>query len=648
MSTRPHVAGGGSNRPSSGACRALTDSSGTLAERRRRQPASRRRPDGPDPAAWGVVTRFKDATQKWQTAAPATIERILTALGAYDREAPPAANVMTLRLDRLGHDLPAGELRLEDGDTRRVGGHAPRDLPLGYHQLQPDDGPAIRLIVSPGRAPLPPERTWGFSAQLYAVRSDRSWGMGDLGDLRRLCAWSASLGAGMVAINPLHAANPVGRQEASPYFPSSRCFLNPLYLDVDQLPDVAGRPAVAAAASEGRDLNRARLIDRDRVWALKARALEDLYAGFSGDPAFDAYIERRGPLLQDYAAYCLLAERHGPSWPDWPAEFQRPTSPETVRAAATPEGQRRIRYHQWLQWHLEQQLENAADRAPVMQDLAVGVDPAGADAWMWPDVFAPGMQVGAPPDRYNQRGQDWAVPAFDPWRLRAAGYEPFIQSLRGVLRHGAGLRIDHVMGLFRLYWIPVGEPPDQGAYVRYPHDELLDIVALEAHRAGAFIVGEDLGTVEAGVRRQLADRNLLSYKVWWFERQPPEKWPVTALGAVTTHDLPTVAGVWSGRDPDQAAIEGMRRRTRQWTGVQAEAAEADVIDETYARLSRAPCLLLTATLEDAVAVEERPNLPGTVDEWPNWRLALPCSLEEIEGMELPRAIADRLSRRARP
>jgi 4-alpha-glucanotransferase len=555
---------------------------------------------------------------------------------------------MTLRLDRPGHALPAGELRLEEGGTRRVGGRAPQDLPPGYHQLQPDDGPAIRLIVSPGRAPLPPERMWGFAAQLYAARSERSWGMGDLGDLLQLGAWSTSLGAGLVAINPLHAASPVGRQEASPYFPSSRCFLNPLYLAVDQLPDIAGRPAVAEAAAAGRDLNRARLIDRDRVWVLKARALEDLYAGFTGDPAFDAYIEGRGLQLQHYATYCLLAEQHGPCWPDWPAEFQRPTSPGTVRAAATPEGQHRIRYHQWLQWHLEEQLRNAADRASVMQDLAVGVDPAGADTWMWPDVFAPGMQVGAPPDRYNQRGQDWAVPAFDPWRLRAAGHEPFIQSLRGVLRHSAGLRIDHVMGLFRLYWIPVGEPPAHGAYVRYPHDELLDIVTLEAQRAGAFIVGEDLGTVEAGVRSQLADRNLLSYKVWWFERQPPEKWPVAALGAVTTHDLPTVAGVWSGHDPDQAGTDGMRRRTRRWTGVQPEAPEAEVIDETYARLSRAPCVLLTATLDDAVAVEERPNLPGTLEEWPNWRLALPYSLEEIEGMALPRAIADRLSRRATP
>ena len=595
-----------------------------------------------------MVTRFKDATQQWQEAAPATVERVLAALGAYDHEAPPRPPVLTMRLDQPpSHDLPPGELRLEDGATLRVGGRPPKGLPAGYHQLEPDEGPPLRLIVSPGRAPLPP-RTWGFATQLYAARSARSWGIGDLEDLRRLGGWSASLGAGLVAINPLHAASPVGHQEPSPYFPSSRCFLNPQYLAVDQLPDVAGRPAVAAAAAAGRDLNQARLIDRDRVWALKASALEDLYAGFTGDPAFDAYVEERGLLLRQYATYCMVAETRGKSWPDWPVEFRQPTSPGTARLADGPEGRRRIRYHQWLQWHLDRQLRDAAEQAPVMQDLAVGVDPAGADTWLWPDVFAPGMQVGAPPDRYNQRGQDWAVPAFDPWRLRAAGYEPLIQSLRGALRHSAGLRIDHVMGLFRLYWIPVGESPAQGAYVRYPHDELLDIVTLEAHRAGAFIVGEDLGTVEAGVRGQLADRDLLSYKLWWFERRTPEKWPAKSLGAVTTHDLPTAAGVWSGHDPDQAGTEEMRRRTRRWTGVTPDAPAPEVIEETYARLSQAPSLLLTVTLDDAVAVEERPNLPGTVDEWPNWRLALPHPLEEIEAMELPRRIAGRLRRAETP
>jgi 4-alpha-glucanotransferase len=322
---------------------------------------------------------------------------------------------------------------------------------------------------------------------------------------------------------------------------------------------------------------------------------------------------------------------------------------------ASDVGAARVRFHLWLQWLVDGQLLQAANALPVVSDLAVGVDPGGADAWLWQDAFVAGMRVGAPPDRYNTLGQNWALPPFDPWRLRAAAYHPWIESLRGALRHGGGLRLDHVMGLFRLYWIPDGAPPAAGAYVRYPHHDLLNIVALEATRAGAFVVGEDLGTVERGVRHELAERNLLSYKLWWFETDPPRAWPAQALGAVSTHDLPTVAGVLSGSDleaqrlldrqPNEAASERLRAKLTRRTGAGADVAPEEVIARVHADLAEAPCILLSASLDDAVAVEERPNLPGTIDEWPNWRLALPCPLEDIEQLPLPRAIAASLRRR---
>jgi 4-alpha-glucanotransferase len=591
-----------------------------------------------------VVTRFRDATGQWQEADPATVDAVLTALGAYDSPSPAAATVITTRLDRP-RPLPAGELHLEQGGSVHIDGRPPADLPPGYHRLEQHDGPPVMLVASPGRAPLPGGRTWGFASQLYATRSARSWGMGDLADLRHLASWSASMGAGLVAINPLHASSPTVLQEPSPYFPSSRCFLNPLYLAVDEVPAAGEAAALPAAA---RVLNTSRLIDRDRVWSLKQVALERIFAGFDGDPDFDAYLAERGDILTRYATYCAISERHGPRWHDWPAELRGGAEEPAVRRFIDDRAvRRRVRYHQWLQWHLDRQLQTAAGALPVMQDLAVGVDPAGADTWMWSEVFAGGVRVGAPPDAYNLTGQNWGLPPFDPWRLRAAGYEPWIQSLRGVLRHSAGLRVDHVMGLFRLYWIPEGQDAAHGAYVRYAAEELLDILTLEAHRAGAFVVGEDLGTVEPGVRRRLADRDVLSYKVLWFERQRPPAWPAKALAAVTTHDLPTIAGVWNGKDPDAEASKGMRRRLRVWTGVAKDAPATEVIRRVTDQLATAPCLVRMATLDDALGIEERPNLPGTVEEWPNWRLALPQTLEQIEQMELPRAVAASLSRRRR-
>jgi 4-alpha-glucanotransferase len=290
-----------------------------------------------------------------------------------------------------------------------------------------------------------------------------------------------------------------------------------------------------------------------------------------------------------------------------------------------------------------------------MQDLPVGVDPNGADAWVWQDLLATDVTVGAPPDEFNTLGQNWGLPAFVPHKLRAAVYRPFRQTIQAALRHAAGLRIDHVMGLFRLFWIPREAEPRTGAYVRYPADELLAILALESQRAQAFVVGEDLGTVEAAAREQLDAYGLLSYRLLWFETAPPGRYPERALAAVTTHDLPTVGGLWTGADlraqrelglkPNEDATEQIRERLRRLTGLAEGAPTEQVVERTYRLLGEAPSRIVTATLDDACAVTERPNMPGTLSAWPNWSLALPLSLEELEARPLARAIAEVLAAR---
>jgi 4-alpha-glucanotransferase len=604
--------------------------------------------------SWGVLDGFWDISGHWNEAPTATVEAILDAMGATDAHPPPPA-LVTVRLDHPLPEVPPGRIVLEDGGHVRTGGILPPDLPPGYHLLEPADGPSFPLVASPGKVSAPEGKRWGFSVQLYASRSAASWGIGDLADLRRIASWSASLGAGAVMVNPLHAASPTYPQEASPYFPGSRCFMNPLYIAVEEVPLAAGRAEVADAAVAGRELNSRRLIDRDRVWSLKSAALEAIFADFHAATEFELFRASRGESLDRFATFCSLAELHGPSWQSWPSQYRTPDSAEVREFVTSREGAERVRYHSWLQWLLDRQLARASARLGVVQDLAVGVNPGGADSWIWQDTFAPGMRVGAPPDEFNTQGQDWCLPAFDPWRLRSAGYEPWIESLRAAFRHGEGLRVDHVMGLFRLYWIPEGASPHEGAYVRYPHDDMLNILALEAHRAGAFVMGEDLGTVEDSVRNDLRARRVLSYRLWWFDDTPTASWPYDALGAVTTHDLATVAGVMTGTDlenqrslglnPNEQASAELRRKLLDRTGCDDTTPLARVVECVHDNLAEAPCALLAATLDDAAMVQERPNMPGTLDEWPNWCIALPVPLEEIEESDLPRAIARSLSRR---
>jgi len=600
---------------------------------------------------------YEDAGGRWRTSPPETVAAILRAMSPEDDATPPPNPVRFVGPGRSAEVDGPRRLVLEDGTELGVDGALPPDLPFGYHTLTGlDEGVETVLVASPGRCRLPANApAWGWAVQLYALRSSRSWGMGDLGDLGQLARWSAGdLGAGLLLVNPLHAALPGLPQTASPYYPSSRRFRNPLYLRVEDVPGAADLgPDLDELVGAGRALNAGARIDRDAVFELKMDALDRLWRRFPGDPAFDRYCEIEGPALEGFATFSVLATTHGRGWRDWPEGHRHPDDAGVAafRARNEPE----VRFHQWLQWLVDGQLGAASAHLPMVHDLAVGVDRDGVDAWLWQDSFAPGMKVGAPPDEFNTQGQDWGLPPFDPWKLRAAGYVPFIQTIRAALRHAGGLRLDHVMGLFRLFWIPEGVPAADGAYVRYPAGDLLDIVALESHRAGAYVVGEDLGTVEPHVRDELAERDVLSYRLVWFEDGPPEEYPARALAAVTTHDLPTVAGLWTGSDlddqrriglePNEESTEAIRRRLASTLDLPGDAAPDDVVAGTCELLASTPCMLVTAAIDDALAVKERPNMPGTTDEWPNWSIPLPLPLEEIQADPRPRRMAAILARR---
>lgn len=549
-----------------------------------------------------------------------------------------------MRVAQSGERLPGrATLILEDGTDLGELNRLPNDLPYGYHRLAGEAGETL-LIVAPPQCPLPGDRAWGWAAQVYALRSATSWGIGDLSDLRELGRWSRERGAGFVLISPLHAVASVPRHQPSPYFPSSRRFRDPLHLDVEAVAAVvpnAPSDVLGALAAAGRALNGERRIDRERVAERKRAALDELWraARPQADPRFGAYRRERGRALEEWATFCALLDERGEAWPSWPAGL-RARQPAAVQAAATRLADR-VDFHAWLQWLLDEQLAAAADEIDLVNDLAVGFAPDGFDAWSWQELLVDDVTIGAPPDTFNAAGQDWQLSAFDPQRLRAAHHAPIRETLRANLRHVAGLRIDHVMGLFRLWWVPRGAGPKQGRYVRYPAEELLAILALEAHRSGAFVVGEDLGTVEPEVRVAMAERAMLSYRLMLFEGTDPGAYPELALAAVTTHDLPTIAGLLTDADLRRQAAAGLeptvegnatlaRPLVSLVAGSPAERHVDDAILEAYRRLAASPALLVAATLEDALRVAERPNVPGTVDERAaNWSLALPRTLEEL-------------------
>ncbi len=588
--------------------------------------------------AYGIQQDWVDADDQPQHVADEIVERLRAVIG----EPPPDLDETAPVVTRPGrHTGLRGTVVLEDGGQRELDDLVPDDFPLGYHRLRADDGRERALIVSPGRCWVPQQQRWGWAVQLYALWSERSAGIGDLADLRRIREWTESLGGGFLLLNPLHAVAPVVPLEASPYLPATRRFRNPVYLSID---DVPGCSFSGERPSPG-------VVDRDTAWMAKLAVLRERWAAGIDDEeaaALAAYRQEVGRPLEEFATWCVLVAEHGPDWREWPDELRDPTSDAVARVRA--ERADEVGFWAWLQCLLADQLATATGDLTVVQDLPIGVSGGGADAWVWQEVLAGSVTVGAPPDALNTVGQDWGSPPLVPWRLRALDYQPFVESVRATIAGAGGLRIDHVMGLFRLWWIPEGSAPTDGCYVRYPAEDLLDIVCLESHRAQAVVVGEDLGTVEEGVPEALAERGILSYRLLWFEDDEPQDWPDLALAAVTTHDLPTVAGLWTGTDaedqrastdmPEEDIVSGRRDLLARLVrgGVEEGASVEEALDAAYSQLGRAPSLLLALALEDAVAEERRPNVPGTTER-DNWRVPLPVPLEELVIAERPHRLA---------
>ena len=639
-------------------------------------------------AAHGVATWYRDGQRRRIEVDPDVVRRVLGLLGvaadtsAQVRDALAAARrprrglpptmVLgqgVLRQGALGADQLAvsGMLRDEDGAERPVRGSLPADLLPGWYSLWADPGHGgeqpTTVLVTPTALPEPP-RTWGWMLQLYALRSAGSWGLGDLADLREFVSWARrAQQAGAVLVNPLHAVTPAHPVQPSPYAPSSRRFANPLSLRIADITGYArAEQAVRSAVDALRVPSGGALIDHDAVWQAKRAALELLWCADGAAPTRGAMPEG----LRDFATFCALAEQHGPRWSRWPAELRHPAT-----ASADP---RRVAFHAWVQQQCAEQLSAVREAARgmaigVIHDLAVGVDPEGADAWALQDVLATGVTIGAPPDAFSRRGQDWGLAPWRPDRLAATGYAAYRDVLRAVLAHADGLRIDHVAGLWRLWWVPPGASADQGTYVHYDARAMLGALTLEAHRAGAVVIGEDLGTVQPEVTETLAAQRMLGCAVLWFAREEPDRaapddttslradpllaparWPQRAAASISTHDLPTAHGFLRGEHVRVRAELGLLAdESAEWARARAERAELigllraegllgppgrdiseqDIVVAMHALLARTPCRLLLASLYDAVGEVRQPNLPGTLDEYPNWRLPLPVTLEEL-------------------
>ncbi|HUG99187.1 MAG TPA: 4-alpha-glucanotransferase [Gammaproteobacteria bacterium] len=605
-------------------------------------------------------------------------------------------------------ELPVlGRRRIRELSYARVALALP-PLPPGYHSLsleKSDDTPlaSSRLIVAPLRCYEPEVlrdggRVWGTAIQLYTLRSARNWGIGDFTDLAGFAAAVAGLGADFVGLNPLHALFPADPASCAPYSPSSRFFLNIAYIDPEAVPEFAdcveARRLVATPEFQRRlaGLRDVPHVDYPGVLGCKLEVLRNLHRAFraGGSKArrfeFQQYVKSHGDALEKYALFHAIHEHLSAAgetggWPAWPAAWRDPGG-AAARSflAAEPEA---VEFHGWLQWIATTQL-NAAEcaardagmRLGLYHDLAVGPHGGGAETWADRDLYADGATVGAPPDSLAPQGQDWAIPPWHPDALRACAYEPFVRLLRANMGRGGALRIDHVMMLFRLWWVPRGRPSAEGGYVHYRLDELMAIVALESHRQRCLVIGEDLGTVPSEVRAAMARHGLYSYRVLLFERdgegrfRRPGDYPRRALATASTHDLPPLASFWTGSDidlrerlglypePGQAARERAGRaaaRDALWDALAAEglvepdtAADGATVSpppETLANavqcfLARSASAVLALQPEDWLGVDTPVNVPGTHEAYLNWARKLPADWQQWVASTPVRALAE--------
>ncbi|MDO8878931.1 MAG: 4-alpha-glucanotransferase [Pseudolabrys sp.] len=554
----------------------------------------------------GIEPGYYDVFGHWHAVSPETLRRLMTALaGAQAAPAPPGVD--------------AAPVRAFQGDGRRV---------------------------------------WGLAVQLYALRSCRNWGHGDFGDLNRLMTLAAARGASAVGLNPLHALFPDRAGQASPYAPNSRLFLNVLYIDVAAIPEF---PGVEAAGLAG-DIAAARaaaLIDYPAVAGAKLAGLRAAYAAFDSAAAparradFEAYRAEQGDGLLRLACFEVLRMRHAPlPWPQWPEPWRQPDSATLLGLRADHRAE--CEFQEFMQWVAARQLQACKDESHrlgmsigLYTDLAVGIDPHGADAWSRQDAVLAGLSIGAPPDEFNTGGQDWGLAPFNPHTLAINDFEPLRQLMRAAMSHAGAVRMDHVLGLNRMYLIPRGLSAREGAYVRYPFEAVLRVIAEESNRARCIVIGEDLGTVPDGFRETMARWGLWTYRVMLFEREhdgrfrQPETYPAEALATFNTHDLPTFRGWFIGDDLatrhtigiDPGETEEARahaRETLRWILTERAPSYApDDIAAVAAVLAQTPSRLVTVGLDDILDVVEQINIPGTVDEHPNWRRKLPVDVEDL-------------------
>lgn len=715
----------------------------------------------------GLQLSFWDARGQEIRAADSSLKALLAAIGLDAPDEAAAAQrlremdehdgtgrmppVIVARLLgdplRLG-PLPLAEgtawrLELEDGrplEGRIEDGHVslPADLPPGYHELLINDA-RTTLILAPRRCWLPPTldkggKAWGITAQLYLLRSLTDWGLGDFGDLVRLARIAAAENADVIGLNPLHALFLDSPEAASPYSPASRLWLNPLYIDVEGVPELMADEATQALLQD--EAFKARLVEAratsevaySLVAALKLEALHSLHSHFAQTAteqrqhAFARFKEDHGESLRRFCVFQALRLRkagldpaapdfgrvdHGAAhWRHWEPDLQDARS-KAVLDFATAHAEL-VDFLAWLQWVADAQLAAAAGIARdlkleigLYRDLAVGADAGGAETWSDPAVVVAGAHAGAPPDIFNPDGQDWGLPPFNPRTLRLEAYRSFIELVRANMRHAGGLRIDHVLGLQRLWWVPAGESARNGAYMAYPFDDLAAILALESHRQQCLVVGEDLGTVPEGFREKMADYGILSYKLLFFEQDgaggylPPDAYAPGAMATVSSHDLPTLAGWWIAedikiredrqlysdpeegprqrrqREADKAAlVEALRRegllegRARaagaepqdEWGGGSTAGAELQPAEATpspidpdrlslavHAFLGRSRSAIAMVQVEELMRETAQVNLPATTDQYPNWRRKAAMTLEELAKSDWARRLMQTLA-----
>lgn len=638
------------------------------------------------------------------------VQASLAALDALNKRLPPCIVIVDGRdpwivilPDEFASQDLSWEIHLEQDGVRQVTSsnnvlHLP-ELPHGYHRLVARDRQIQSLlIVAPDRCYRPRaldrgDKTWGVSVQLYGLRTRTDWGMGDYSGLASLVNWVSGQGGGVVGINPLHALPVHDPEHASPYSPVSREFFNAFYLDVTAIEEFARCQEARAEFADPHFQTQLRwlcqqdLVHYADVAALKLPLLQSLYRHFRATHladldargrAFRAYQTQGGEPLFRYALFCALqAQFHHldegvAGWRDWPTAYHDFHDPAVAAfARANVEA---VEFYQYLQWQCEAQLAAAGKQAWDRQmriglygDLAVGAHPSGADTWIEPACYSLGASVGAPPDAFAPQGQNWGLPPWIPCQLKAAGYAPFIRMLRANMRYTGALRIDHIMGLYRLFWVPAGLSAADGAYVHYPHEDLFAILALESQRNACVVVGEDLGTVPDEVRDLMSRYGLLSTRLMMFEKRwdgsfkPPQDYPAAAVSSFGSHDTPSFNGYWTGRDLEWRSELGsfndggdhestLRQRERDKV-LLVEDLEAngcapptavdipshELAAAVYRCLAKSASAMVLVSAEDLLGAYETPNIPGTIDQHPNWRRRLSLNLEDWD--RHPRVIA---------